>query len=155
MWQTDGRTDRRTDGRTDWTIHRAAWSQLKIIREMGLWSHYTTVTGQLWHDPVRFWYLNHQIFVKDYMKGHPITHPWGQDMRCYLWVQSLDHSFTFVIPRPRHSKNPFDGFVQERRNSSALAMELRLSCTKPSNCVNIFNNTIFYSWFIDIYIHAR
>ena len=24
-----------------------------------------------------------------------------------------------------------DGLVQERRNSSALAMELRLSCTKP------------------------
>ena len=27
-----------------------------------------------------------------------------------------------------------DGFVQERRNSSALAMELRLSCTNPSIC---------------------
>ena len=26
-----GVTDRRTDGRTDWTIHRAAWSQLKKI----------------------------------------------------------------------------------------------------------------------------
>ena len=26
-----------------------------------------------------------------------------------------------------------DGLVQERRKSSALAMELRLSCTKPSN----------------------
>ena len=25
----------------------------------------------------------------------------------------------------------FDGLVQERRNSSALAMELRLSCTNP------------------------
>ena len=25
-----------------------------------------------------------------------------------------------------------DGLVQERHNSSALAMELRLSCTKPS-----------------------
>ena len=30
-----------------------------------------------------------------------------------------------------------DGLAQERRNSSALAMELRLSCTKPS---------IWYSW---------
>ena len=28
----------------------------------------------------------------------------------------------------------FDGLVQERRNSSALAMELRLSCTSPSIC---------------------
>ena len=28
-----------------------------------------------------------------------------------------------------------DGFVQERRNSSASAMELSLSCTNPSICV--------------------
>ena len=27
----------------------------------------------------------------------------------------------------------YDGLVQERRNSSVLAMELRLSCTNPSN----------------------
>ena len=33
------------------------------------------------------------------------------------------------------SQHPYiDGFVQERRNSSALAMELRLSCTNPSIC---------------------
>ena len=32
-----------------------------------------------------------------------------------------------------HLKYPhIDGLVQERRNSSALAMELRLSCTNPS-----------------------
>ena len=28
--RTDGRTDGQTGGQTDWTIHRAAWSQLKI-----------------------------------------------------------------------------------------------------------------------------
>ena len=28
-----------------------------------------------------------------------------------------------------------DGLVQERRNSSALAMELRLSCTNPLKCI--------------------
>ena len=28
--------------------------------------------------------------------------------------------------------NHLDGLVQERRNSSALAMELRLSCANPS-----------------------
>ena len=26
-----------------------------------------------------------------------------------------------------------DGLVQEKRNSSALAMELRITCTNPSN----------------------
>ena len=35
-----------------------------------------------------------------------------------------------------------DGLVQERRNSSALAMELRLSCTKPS----IWYNTVERLW---------
>ena len=32
-----------------------------------------------------------------------------------------------------------DGLVQERRNSSALAMELHLSCTKPIDMYNILN----------------
>ena len=30
-----------------------------------------------------------------------------------------------------------DGFVQERYNSSVLAMELQLSCTNPSKCAHI------------------
>ena len=30
-----------------------------------------------------------------------------------------------------HKEYDIDGLVQERRNSSALAMELRLSCTNP------------------------
>ena len=30
--RTDGRTGGRTDRRTDWTIHRAAWSQLKTLK---------------------------------------------------------------------------------------------------------------------------
>ena len=41
-----------------------------------------------------------------------------------------------------------DGLVQERRISSALAMELRLSCTNPSTCqwlnpfvLNLFEET--------------
>ena len=37
---------------------------------------------------------------------------------------------TSTLPIVGHS----DGLVQERRNSSALAMELRLSCTNPSIC---------------------
>ena len=41
-----------------------------------------------------------------------------------------DFVFYFVLMW-RH----IDGLVQERRNSSALAMELRLSCTKPLTCV--------------------
>ena len=33
-----------------------------------------------------------------------------------------------------------DGLVQYSRNSSALAMELRLSCTNPSICVGAWND---------------
>ena len=35
----DRQTDRRTDGRTDWTIHRAAWSQLKTGHRWVIKSH--------------------------------------------------------------------------------------------------------------------
>ena len=34
--------------------------------------------------------------------------------------------------------NHFDGLVQERRNSIANALELRLSCTNPSICDRAF-----------------
>ena len=38
-----------------------------------------------------------------------------------------------------------NGLVQERRNSSALAMELRLSCTNLSIwCVNVYFDTYFH-----------
>ena len=36
--------------------------------------------------------------------------------------------FHTIHQQPHHH---FDGLVQERRNSSALALELRLSCTNP------------------------
>ena len=39
-----------------------------------------------------------------------------------------------TVHRPQHLLlwQYIDGLAQERRNSSALAMELRLSCTNPS-----------------------
>ena len=52
---------------------------------------------------------------------------WWQCEDCPSWSNASQGS------RPeRESKAYFDGLVQERRNSSALAMELRLSCTDPS-----------------------
>ena len=44
-----------------------------------------------------------------------------------------------------------DGLVQERRNSSALAMEFRLSCTNPSICednviILLQRNTLVGTW---------
>ena len=45
--------------------------------------------------------------------------------------------FTMQVPVPH-----IDGLVQERHNSSALAMELRLSCINPST----YDSQTFESW---------
>ena len=49
-------------------------------------------------------------------KRHPIIDLWRLDMEYCLWDQII----------------MFDSLVQEKCNSSALAMELHLSCTSPS-----------------------
>ena len=43
----------------------------------------------------------------------------------------LGKNITISMPDTLCYRDYMDGLVQERRNSSALAMELRLSCTKP------------------------
>ena len=40
-----------------------------------------------------------------------------------------------------------DGLVQERCNSSALALELRLSCTNPSTCIDDETKACFGGFF--------
>ena len=46
----------------------------------------------------------------------------------YLWCQWLTPETMLLV-----IVYQFDGLVQERRNSIANALELRLSCTNPSN----------------------
>ena len=54
---------------------------------------------------------------------------------CYLglWVDLVLIQYKDCLTSKKHSyyKDEIDGLVQERRNSSALAMELRLPCTNP------------------------
>ena len=50
----------------------------------------------------------------------------------YTGVLSLDHLVIISTPRQTYESPYIDGLVQERRNSSALAMELHLSYTNPS-----------------------
>ena len=49
-------------------------------------------------------------------------------------IQSMDE----------HKKNNINGLVQERHNSSALAMELRLSCTNTTICFYTILEFKFY-----------
>ena len=55
----------------------------------------------------------------------------------YIIVNMYVQNFIIIIsvqPVPKDLIDDIDGLVQERRNSSALAMELRLSCINPSIC---------------------
>ena len=46
-------------------------------------------------------------------------------------IMYMAHAFTWL------GDEQFDGLVQERRNSSAIAVELCLACTNPTNCTNM------------------
>ena len=72
-------------------------------------------------------------------QGHPISCHHGWAMGCLLW--GSERKLTVL---QCHHIVYLDGLVQERRNSSALAMELRLSCTNPSICFN--TNDISYKF---------
>ena len=68
-------------------------------------------------------------FLQNTHNSHPIAHPWGQVMGCPLWVQrAIDAVSVIEVLYILY----LGGFMQERRNSIAIALELRLSCTNPS-----------------------
>ena len=51
-----------------------------------------------------------------------------------LWLSSTWSPHMYIIAEPLHHTDHIDGIVQERCNSSALAMEICLSCTNPFMC---------------------
>ena len=53
-------------------------------------------------------------------------------MICVVWPEYVDFAIVMNEVMIAWKQHHIDGLVQERRNSSALAMELRLSCTNPS-----------------------
>ena len=60
-----------------------------------------------------------------------ITHPCPNFSSCSdKTLLELRHGWVIIS----HSKQHIDGLMQERRNSSVLTLELRLSCTNPSIC---------------------
>ena len=67
-------------------------------------------------------------FVLDYTLAKIIMGPSLLKNHLCIWVQFVHLDIQMVL------NHHIDGLVQERRNSSALAMELRLSCTNPSIC---------------------
>ena len=65
--------------------------------------------------------------ISIYIKVLSVSHSMElADQKCY-WHWVLDNDICWM--------DHFDGLVQERHNSIANALELRLSCTNPSICV--------------------
>ena len=57
----------------------------------------------------------------------------------YLYPSGLLQWLRYLKPFHVEDKEPCHGLVQQKRNSSALAMELHLSCTNPSHLSYIVN----------------
>ena len=71
--QTDGQTDRRTDRQTDRqtsknTIHRAAWSQLKIVSEVCVCQPRKDIYGNIWNHKRNPQVLNACLSIKTKME---------------------------------------------------------------------------------------
>ena len=68
-----------------------------------------------------------------YTPDYEVVSPGGWRVTCSIpTILSIMIHCSHVIGEPWDYNTYIDGLVQERRNSSALAMELRLSCTNPS-----------------------
>ena len=62
-------------------------------------------------------------------------------------THKIIHSISYkdiCITSSDQLEGQIDGLVQERRNSIANALELRLSCTNPSQCITSWNHEISY-----------
>ena len=67
--------------------------------------------------------------------------------------KGLTKDSIFIFLNTMHPKViHIDGLVQERRNSSATAMEFRLSCTNPLLCIQcktvLWVNSLTPEWYI-------
>ena len=77
-------------------------------------------------------YARDSVLISDHLSGH--SDELVQNMYLLYWpelVQNISLCTNSPVQTMVEIYHDFDGLVQERCNSSALAMELRLSCTSP------------------------
>ena len=77
-----------------------------------------------WHF-ARWWSNYGLVFVWDWIGTSRVKH---SNPKYWGWLNIKMPSY---LCRKSHFGDKIDGIVQERHNSSALAMELRLSCINP------------------------
>ena len=58
-----------------------------------------------------------------------------QNYQKFKWLETFEYECMSHLPHFARYSEHIDGLVQERRNSTANTLELRLSCTKPSICL--------------------
>ena len=105
----------------------------------------------LWHSQHKHvWKINRYIYLGGLLFCMCLHHIYDSASRdnyfasmpvdCRWYARSVTHQYVTVVHSARHpiiqfnrkAVGHFDGLVQERRNSIANALELRLSCTNPS-----------------------
>ena len=92
---TDRQTDGRTDGQTDWTIHRAAWSQLKNetqLFEITIFSFLNLQTIEICQLYVSTGTLNHKYFQPQYLKSQ--INLFCLNQRYFLWLMPTLCAYT-------------------------------------------------------------
>ena len=85
---------------------------------------------------------------------HTFITLWSQTQNTINPISNMimELSVLILVSLTNHVVPNIDGLVQERCNSSALAMELRLSCTNPTIYDFLFTNTSDELKFITILI---
>ena len=78
---------------------------------------------------------------------YPVTH-----LNALKWYPMIKHLQVVKLCQHRSAETRYDGLVQERRNSIANALELRLSCTNPS--IWSLMNDEGTEWMITIHSHG-
>ena len=131
---------------SDW--HTALLTVIKIIIPNISYIHYKKY---LWHIPNNLHpYIIKHIYGRAIKSSFIplITHIFQSCIHaivCTIWSQYYTINFLNWFIAISYIISWFDGLVQERRNSSALTMELHLPCTKPTiDCVITRGETIRY-----------
>ena len=98
------------------------------------WGEYTGVTGSPFCTPSMHYFQSLKTNVDIYIYTYIYMYSYTKDDDFVHICENVDSTYVRVDKLPPVTQQHIDVLVQERRNSSALSMELRLSCTNLSIC---------------------
>ena len=90
-----------------------------------------------------------------YWDGAQLSCPWWRYISVIVKAPRETREYSLLCWQFLPLENDIDGLVQERRDCSALATELRLSCNNPSNLRCLMHKVLpIYSEYINNFIHV-